>query len=325
MVEVYSIADSLTERNPLVSVIIPAYNCECFVEQAVRSIMNQTYKNLEIIITDDCSSDSTFIILQKLASEDSRIQLIKNGQNLKIVKTLNNMIGLAKGKYIARMDADDISLPERIEKQVEFLESNPDYAMCGTNAWHIDENLNIKGRSCLPILFEDCKKFLRYFSAFYHPTVMLKSSVLKNHSYSDIFLYAEDYELWVRLMYVYNLKCANLKERLFYYRVFKNQSSFVNSEKQVEKVMKLFLNYNLITDFKSHINIFYRAKSENSELEKKYINIFIKDIKNFTLYVKLKIYEKIIFYMYKNKLCYLKLIFSPMFVSTVFFHFMRKI
>ena len=101
-----------TKNNPLVSVIIPCYNAEKYVESAIRSIMNQTYKNLEIIITDDCSTDDTLEILQKLAKEDSRIKLYKNETNLKIVKTLNNMISQANGKYIARMDADDISLLE---------------------------------------------------------------------------------------------------------------------------------------------------------------------------------------------------------------------
>ena len=111
-------------NKPLVSVIIPCYNAEKYVEEAIRSIMTQTYSNLEIIVTDDCSSDNTLMILETLAAEDSRIKVIKNEKNLKIVKSLNNMIEVAQGKYIARMDADDISLPERIEKQVSFLDSS---------------------------------------------------------------------------------------------------------------------------------------------------------------------------------------------------------
>ena len=113
-------------NNPLVSVIIPCYNAEKYVEEAVRSIMTQTYKNIEILVTEDCSTDNTLKILKNLEKEDSRIKVIQNKKNLKIVKSLNNMINIAQGKYIARMDADDISLPERIEKQVRFMEENPE-------------------------------------------------------------------------------------------------------------------------------------------------------------------------------------------------------
>lgn len=167
---------------PLVSVTIPCYNAEKYVESAVCSIMNQTYKNLEIIITDDCSTDKTFEILQRLAKEDSRIKLYKNETNLKIVKTLNNMIFQANGKYIARMDADDVSLPERIEKQVLFLEQNSDFSFCGTNAYHIDENGKTIDKSVLPETFEDNKFFLKFYSTFYHPTVMIRSDVYKKKS-----------------------------------------------------------------------------------------------------------------------------------------------
>ena len=163
--------------SPLVSVIIPCYNAEKYVEEAIRSVMTQTYSNLEIIVTDDCSSDNTLMILETLAAEDSRIKVIKNEENLKIVKSLNNMIEVAQGKYIARMDADDISLPERIEKQVSFLESNPEYGLCGTNAWHIDENGKKIGKSYLPVTHEENKFYLAYYSTFYHPTIMLRSCI----------------------------------------------------------------------------------------------------------------------------------------------------
>lgn len=152
---------------PLVSVIIPCYNAERFVEKAVRSIMDQTYHNLEIICCDDCSSDSTYVILKKLATSDARIKLMKNEVNLGIVRTLNILVKHAHGKYIARMDADDISLPRRIAKQVKFLEIHADYAMCGTNAWHIDEDDRKIGRSFLSISnFEIQRtKIIRYRSA----------------------------------------------------------------------------------------------------------------------------------------------------------------
>ena len=122
-----------TMSDKLVSVIIPVYNVEKFAEQAIVSIIKQTYKHLEIIVIDDGSSDNTYKIVADLATQDSRIRLYKNERNLKIVKTLNRALSLAQGEYIARMDGDDISALDRIEKQVAFLESNPDYDLVGCN------------------------------------------------------------------------------------------------------------------------------------------------------------------------------------------------
>ena len=115
---------------PLVSVIIPCYNAEKYIEKSVRSILNQTYCNIEVLIADDASEDSSVDIIEMLKKEDSRIRLIKHQTNKKIVYTLNELIDIATGEYIARMDADDISLPERIEKQIRFMESHKNYAAC---------------------------------------------------------------------------------------------------------------------------------------------------------------------------------------------------
>lgn len=255
-------AESLN-NNPLVSVIIPAYNAEKYVEVAVRSIMNQTYKNLEIIVTDDCSTDSTFAILEKLASEDSRIRLYRNETNLKIVKTLNNMVLLANGKYIARMDADDISLPERIEKQVKFLEENPDIAFCGTNAVIIDENGRKIGKSCHPLACKEIRFFLQFYSTFFHPAIMIRSGVYKEDLYDEDFLYAEDYELWARMIFSENLQGANLKEKLLEYRVFKGQTSAIHQEKQADAAARIFDKYRIVSEenVEFHKNLFFLQKA----------------------------------------------------------------
>lgn len=272
----------------LVSVIIPCYNAEKYVEAAVRSIMAQTYKNLEIILTDDCSTDYTFEILKKLAAEDSRIKLCKNKTNLKIVKTLNKMIHLATGKYIARMDADDISLPERIEKQVDFLEQNPDVAFCGTNAFFINENGKCTGKTSLPITSKDNKFFLQFYSTFFHPTVMIRSEIYKQNLYDESFLYAEDYELWSRMIFGENLKGANLSERLFEYRVFTEQTSSIHQEKQVSASAKIFDKYEIVSSENRvfHMNLFFLHKIKSSKNEivyaKKILNELSKTKFNFS-------------------------------------------
>ena len=120
----------------LISVIMSVYNGEKYLVQAIDSILNQTYQNFEFIIIDDCSTDNSSHILQEYAQKDSRIKIIKKEKNIGIkgfIKNLNLGISLAKGKYIARMDADDISLPERFQKQVDFLENNDDYIFSNTD------------------------------------------------------------------------------------------------------------------------------------------------------------------------------------------------
>lgn len=222
----------MIDNNPLVSVIIPCYNTEKYIEQAVRSIMTQTYKNLEIIITDDCSKDSSYSILERLAAEDSRIKLFRNEQNMKIVKTLNFMIDQAHGKYIARMDADDISLPNRIEKQVSFLEENPDYGICGTNAWRINEKNKIIGVSLLPTESDEILTVSQFYCVFYHPSVMIRSTLYKENIYDDNYLFAEDLELWKRLLD--KTKGKNLEERLFCYRLLNTSISMKSNSKTIQ-------------------------------------------------------------------------------------------
>jgi glycosyltransferase involved in cell wall biosynthesis len=127
------------EELPLISVLIPTYNVEKYVEEAVRSIISQTYSNLEIIIVDDCSKDRTFEILDKLRLSDNRIKLFRNDVNKKIVDTLNFAFLKSKGEFIARMDGDDVSCPSRIAEKFEFLKQNSDIDLVGCQPISIDE------------------------------------------------------------------------------------------------------------------------------------------------------------------------------------------
>lgn len=291
-----------TKNNSLVSVIIPCYNAEKYVESAVRSIMSQSYKNLEIIVTDDCSTDNTLKILQNLAKEDSRIKLYKNETNLKIVKTLNNMILQANGKYIARMDADDISLPRRIEKQVDFLENNIDFSFCGTNAYHIDENGKIIGKSILPETFEDNKFFLKFYSTFYHPTVMICSDVYKKNLYDQEFLYAEDYELWSRLIFEKKLKGANLQNKLFLYRIFNNQSSEKHRKEQNDSSARIFDKYKILQkeNIEFHKSIFFTHSKNASDEELDYAKKQFSELLSKNFKYSFKAIQKLLFHIKKN-------------------------
>lgn len=238
----------MINNNPLVSIIIPVYNCEKYVERAIRSIMNQTYENMEIIITDDCSTDRSYEILKSLADEDRRIVLKRNETNLKIVKTLNNMIDISNGKYIGRMDADDISNELRIQEQVRFLEENENIALCGVSAYLINENEKVIGYSNLPDTSDQVDIVKRFINPFYHPTVLVRAEVYKNNKYDINYQYAEDYELWLRILKTY--KGVNLQQYLFSYRILKSSISHVSETAIKQKQLVESLQDFKMTDLK---------------------------------------------------------------------------
>lgn len=208
----------------LVTVIIPCYNAELYVEAAVRSIMEQTYVNLEIIVINDQSIDQTKAILLELATVDPRIKYVENEHNLKLIGTLNKGIQIAQGEYIARMDADDISLPERIEKQISYMEENPAIGLLGTFIDVFGDEVKPKQLK-LPIYHDEIYSYLCVGSAFFHPTVVFRKSVLSANDlkYEDEFYRAEDHALWVKLSSV--TKMANIPEALLKYRILPNSET----------------------------------------------------------------------------------------------------
>ena len=211
---------------PSITVLMPVYNAEKHLSEAIESILNQTYKDFEFLIINDGSSDQSESIINRY--NDKRIRYIKNNTNLKIAETLNKGISLAKGKYIARMDADDISLPERLMHQVDFLDSNPDVGVCGT--WF--RTTGISNRTVrTPVDDPNIKSFLFFNSPFCHPSVMIRKEILllNNITYEDI-LYAEDYLLWIKLSRC--TKMANIPEVLFIYREHDRNISLINKERQ---------------------------------------------------------------------------------------------
>jgi len=209
---------------------MPAYNAEKFIAEAIESILNQTFRDFEFVIIDDCSTDGTAKIIQKFAAKDSRIVFLQNEQNLKISKTLNRGIVIAKGKYIARMDADDWSYPNRLQKQFDFMEKNPEIGISGGAVDICDEKMTIAGRRNYN-LSDSCirKKIFRY-NPFAHPAIIIRKDILqKSGLYDDDFNLAEDYELYFRIgKYA---KFANLEDILLKYRFFSGSSTGKSTKK----------------------------------------------------------------------------------------------
>mgnify|MGYP005989898629 CR=1 FL=1 len=211
----------MIENLPLISIILASYNAEKYIEEAIDSIINQTYDNLEIIIVDDCSTDDTWKILEKYANNDNRIRLYRNKENSKLPFSLNFAINKANGKYLARMDADDISLPTRIEEQVRFMETNEDIGICGTAVELFGENVK-KHILSHPKEHHEMKTRLLFSVCFNHPTVMIRKNLLidNNLTYNLEYVNSQDYELWSRLCDI--TKMTNIDKVLLKYRIVSN-------------------------------------------------------------------------------------------------------
>jgi len=213
--------------SPIVSVLMPVYNCEAFIESAVKSILNQSFKEFELLLIDDCSTDATVDIVSKIS--DTRIKLIQKSENSGYTNSLNQGLNLAKGIYIARMDGDDISHPKRFEKQIQFLEQNTDYVLCGSNYKIIDTETIIT----LPEFNDDIRLTLLSYCCLAHPSVMFRKSIIDNNSlqYDKNKEPAEDYDLWSTLI-KYG-KILNIQEPLLDYRVHQNQVSQLRITRQI--------------------------------------------------------------------------------------------
>ncbi len=247
----------LNSAKPLVSVIIPVYNANGYLLQAINSIQTQTYKNLEIIIVDDGSTDETPKILSSLAKKDKRIKIITNKKNLNIASSLNRGIKLAKGNYIARMDADDIALTNRIEKQIKFLQTHPDVVILGGQCKTIDINNKTIGHKFFPVMDKDIKDALYFENPIQHPTVIFNTKLIpKNFTWYNTSLPpAEDYDLFFRLAKFG--KFHNLKSIVLKYRQYLGSSTFknpLNTFKVTLRVRKMATNkYGYIPSFKSNL------------------------------------------------------------------------
>lgn len=231
--------------SPIVSVLMPVYNCEAFIELAVKSILNQSFKEFELLLIDDCSTDATVEIVSKIS--DPRIKLIQKTENSGYTNSLNQGLNLAKGIYIARMDGDDISHPKRFEKQIQFLEQNNDYVLCGSNYKIIDANTIVT----LPEFNDDIRLTLLRYCCMAHPSVMFRKSVIDANSlrYDKNKEPAEDYDLWSTLI-KYG-KIHNIQEPLLDYRVHQNQVSQLRIKRQISssKETKLKLISYVYTSF----------------------------------------------------------------------------
>ncbi len=203
---------------PRISVIMPAYNAEAYIGEAIDSILAQTFSDFELLVIDDGSSDSTPEIIESYS--DPRVRLVRNPHNMGVARTLNHGLDLAVGEYIARMDADDIALPERFARQVAFMDAHPEVAVCACAISFFGASRGTRFFSTLP---GQLKVDLLFGNCFAHPTVMLRAALFgrEGYRYDPSFSRMEDFDLWCRVAEKHAL--AAIPEILLSYRIHPNQ------------------------------------------------------------------------------------------------------
>jgi len=210
----------------LISVLLPVYNCEQYVEKAIQSILDQTYTNFELLIIDDYSNDNSGEIINNFTKFDDRVSVIRNDDNLGITKSLNKLLSLAKGKFIARQDADDISQKERFHLQLDFLQKK-NLDVVYTRSKRIDNRKIIPGFS----FYFPQRIVVRYKNPFIHGTLFAKKNVINNlGGYDERFIYSQDYKLVTDLL---DQGCnIKIMRDVLYSSNFTGNISSINKEQQ---------------------------------------------------------------------------------------------
>lgn len=206
-----------TSRSPRVTVFVPAYNAESFIAEAIESILNQSYVDFELLLIDDGSEDTTAEIMTDYCA-DPRIRIVRNAENLGLPNTRNKGLRMARGEYIAFLDADDIAVPQRLQRQVDYLDAHPDISVLGSQRYNFDEKGIKKAgtnqpRKCRP---ETIHALSLFTSPVYNTTIMARAQALRDHQYDPAFRTAEDTDLWCRMLTAHHF--AALPERLVFYR-----------------------------------------------------------------------------------------------------------
>ncbi len=219
----------MSNAAPIVSIVMAAFNEEKYISDAIQSVLNQSFTDFEFIIINDGSTDRTEEIIQSF--KDPRIRYIRNEENIKLIASLNKGLKVAKGKYIARMDSDDLCYADRLEKQVAFMEANPTIGISGAQLLVFG---NEDGVMQYPLLHEEIKLRLFITSCFGNNVVIFKREIMEQHQlyFPQGYLHAEDYKCWTNWVTV--TQTANLSQNLVKYRSHSNSVSFQHKTLQRE-------------------------------------------------------------------------------------------
>ena len=243
---------------PKISLIMSVYNGQDYLEEAIQSVLDQTFCDFELIIINDCSNDSTAEILADFASKDERVKVHTNEVNLRLPSSLNKAMSLARGKYIARMDADDICLPERLQKQYDFMESHPDVSLSSCRFMTLKNGVISSGGCGGKSDNESIKALLLVTNPILHPGIIAKADTIRNLQYDKNFTCTEDMELWTRFVMT-DCKIEIIPEYLMLYRLHDKQITETTLEKQHREVVAIQKKYlaNLLSPMNEAQEEFY--------------------------------------------------------------------
>ena len=225
-----------------ISVIMSVYNGEEYLAEAIDSVLGQSLADFELIVINDCSTDRTGELLARYASADARVKVHTNEVNLRLPSSLNKAISLAQGKYIARMDADDICLPDRLEKQYAFMEAHPDVALSSCKFMTLKNGVFSSGGCGSKTDHESLKAMLLVTNPILHPGIIAKAEVIRELGYDPSFTCTEDMELWTRFVMA-GYKVEILSEYLMVYRLHDKQITQTTYERQRREVVAIQKRY----------------------------------------------------------------------------------
>ena len=225
-----------------ISVIMSVYNGESYLSEAIDSVLAQSFTDFELIVINDCSTDQTGALLAQYAARDSRVRVHTNEVNLRLPSSLNKAISLAAGQYIARMDADDICLPDRLEKQYAFMEANPDVALSSCRFMTLKNGVVSSGGCGGKTDHESIKAMLLVTNPILHPGIIAKADVIRELGYDKNFTCTEDMELWSRFVMA-NHKVELQSEYLMIYRLHDKQITETTKERQRKEVATIQKRY----------------------------------------------------------------------------------
>ena len=227
---------------PKISVIMSVYNGEEYLSEAIESVCNQTFADWELIIINDCSTDSTGDILSQYASEDARIKIHTNETNLRLPSSLNKALAAAQGKYVARMDADDICLPDRLQKQYDFMEANPHLHLSSCRFMTLKNSVVSSGGCGGKCDAESIKALLLVTNPILHPGVIANTETMQTLKYDTTLTCTEDLEMWTRIA-TEKHPMEILPEYLMIYRLHDKQITGTTLERQHKEVVRIQREY----------------------------------------------------------------------------------
>ncbi|RQO79795.1 hypothetical protein DBR40_02230 [Pedobacter sp. KBW01] len=243
--------------HPKITVFMAAYNQADFIKHSINSILIQSFPDFELIVVDDGSTDDTVSIAKSF--NDERIRLIQNESNKGLIYTRNLLLTLAKGEYIAILDADDIAYPNRLELQYKYLLANPDVVLCGGHAAIINEHSEKTGTKLMVPIDNTVDLFMLFGNPFVNSTTMFKTNVFIELGGYQNYTISEDFDLFIRMAEKYQV--ANLDETLVDYRIHSNNTSSLNLDIRLANERKI------ISSMQEHIGLTNHAKWINLHVE----------------------------------------------------------